>query len=96
MPYDLNEARKAVSERGKKAAIAKALEHQNRVKFHAQTALNQSVISAYPSFFAFVKNLIPADKYKVFMALFRYPIKTNEIVDVCFNKLAHCKMKMSI
>ena len=88
MPYDLNEARKAVSERGKKAAIAKALEHQNRVKFHAQTALNQSVISAYPSFFAFVKNLIPADKYKVFMGLFRYPIKTNEIVDVCFNKLA--------
>ena len=39
-------------------------------------------------FFAFVSNLIPADKLKIFKTLFRYPVKTNEITGICFDKLS--------
>ena len=39
-------------------------------------------------FLAYVSNLIPADKFKVFKTLFRYPVKTNEVTGVCFDKLS--------
>ena len=37
---------------------------------------------------AFVNNLIPHDKFKIFKALFRYPVKTNEVTGICFDKLS--------
>lgn len=39
-------------------------------------------------FFAFVSNILPADKVRLFKTLFRYPVKTNEVTDVCFAKLS--------
>ena len=35
-----------------------------------------------------MSNLIPEDKFKIFKTLFRYPVKTNEITGVCFDKLS--------
>ena len=35
-----------------------------------------------------VENILPHDKFVLFKALFRYPIKTNEITDTCFDKLS--------
>jgi hypothetical protein len=35
-----------------------------------------------------VENILPHDKFVLFKALFRYPVKTNEITDVCFDKLS--------
>lgn len=37
---------------------------------------------------AFVSNLLPHDKFKMFKTLFRYPVKTNEVTGVCFDKLS--------
>lgn len=34
------------------------------------------------------ENILPHDKFVLFKALFRYPIKTNEITDICFQKLS--------
>jgi hypothetical protein len=39
-------------------------------------------------FMAFVSNLLPHDKFKMFKTLFRYPVKTNEVTGVCFDKLS--------
>lgn len=39
-------------------------------------------------FLAWVQNLIPHDKFKIFKTLFRYPVCTNEVTDVCFKKLS--------
>lgn len=38
-------------------------------------------------FLAFVSNIIPEDKFKIFKTLFRFPVKTNEITSICFSKL---------
>lgn len=46
--------------------------------------INQST----SDFFAFVSNLIPSDKFKIFKTLFRYPVKTNEVTGICFDKLS--------
>ena len=34
------------------------------------------------------ENILPHDKFVLFKALFRYPVKTNEITDICFDKLS--------
>ena len=34
------------------------------------------------------ENILPHDKFVLFKALFRYPIKTNEITEICFDKLS--------
>lgn len=39
-------------------------------------------------FLSFVSNLIPADKFKIFKSMFRYPVKTNEVTGICFDKLS--------
>ena len=89
MGLQLNEIRQ-ISKKGlNKGALSRAVRLQNRVKFHAEThvAANQ-VGGATADFLAFVKNLLPSDKYKMFTALMRYPLITNEVVSVCFDKLS--------
>lgn len=39
-------------------------------------------------FLSWVENLLPNDKYKLFKHLFRYPVKTNEITGICFDRLS--------
>jgi hypothetical protein len=35
-----------------------------------------------------VSNILPHDKFKIFKTLFRYPIRTNEVTSICFDKLS--------
>lgn len=62
--------------------------HQNRIKFHAQTNVTPLMCLPTTDFLAWVQNLIPHDKFKIFKTLFRYPVRTNEVTDVCFKKLS--------
>lgn len=39
-------------------------------------------------FMSWVGNLLPADKFKIFKQLFRYPVTTNEVTGICFDKLS--------
>ena len=89
MGISVEDIRKKVAERRGHDAIDIATYHQNRIKFHAQKLIQQSVYyQPTADFFAFVKNILPHDKYKLFVELFRYPVDTNEICEVCFDKLS--------
>ena len=72
-----------------RAALRRAVLLQNRVKFHAEvrTCANRAG-DATENFLAFAKNLLPSDKYKMFTALMRYPLLTNELTGVCFDRLS--------
>ena len=35
-----------------------------------------------------VRNRLPHDKFKIFENLFRYPLRTNEVTSICFDKLS--------
>jgi hypothetical protein len=48
----------------------------------------EGVAQALTDFLAMVENLIPSDKFQIFKTLFRFPVKTNELLAVCFDKLS--------
>ena len=46
------------------------------------------VSQALWDFMRMVENIIPHDKYKTFCSLMRFPVKTNEVLGVAFDKLS--------
>lgn len=88
MGLGIEEIIKRIREPRNKAAISRAIYHQNRIRFHAEKMLTPYITQPVTDFLDYVSNLIPADKFKVFKTLFRYPVKTNEITGVCFDKLS--------
>lgn len=80
--------RKRIAEPRNRATISRAIFQQNRLRFHVQTAVTPYVTQPITDFLAYVSNLIPHDKFKIFKTMFRYPVKTNEITGICFDKLS--------
>lgn len=89
MGISVEDIRKKVTERRGYNALNTAIYHQNRLRFHVQKEIQQSVYyQPTADFFAHVQNILPHDKFELFKELFRYPVDTNEICDVCFDKLS--------
>lgn len=88
MAISYEDIRKRILDGRKKSTINKAVRHQNRIRFHAQTQLTASIMQPTADFLAFVSNVIPHDKFTIFKTLFRYPVKTNELTSICFDKLS--------
>lgn len=64
--------------------------HQQRIKFHVEkriTSQNSScVITQATEHLNWVENLLTHDKFTLYKSIFRYPVITNEITGVCFDK----------
>ncbi|MCM1077865.1 MAG: hypothetical protein NC344_06845 [Bacteroidales bacterium] len=88
MGLSLEDIRRQLTENPKRRTINRAILHQNRIRFHAQTEITPHICQPTSDFLAFVSNLIPSDKFKIFKTLFRFPVKTNEVTAICFDKLA--------
>lgn len=92
MPYEVEQIRKEIKENKKAAVLNRAKLHQLRIKFHTikkvSTFQNPYISIPLTEFLAMVENILPHDKFVLFKALFRYPVKSNEVTDVCFDKLS--------
>ncbi len=92
MGYRAEKIREKIRENKRGATLTRAKLHQMRIKFHTVkrvTSFNAPYISIpLTQFLAMVENILPHDKFVLFKALFRYPIKTNEITGICFDKLS--------
>ena len=92
MPYDADKIRKKIAENKKAATLSRAKLHQMRIKFHTVkrvTSFNSPYISLpLTQWLAMAENILPHDKFVLFKALFRFPVKTNEITGTCFDKLS--------
>lgn len=92
MPYTAAQIRERIERNDRAATLTRAKMHQMRIKFHTVkrvTTFNSPYISIpLTQFLAMVENILPHDKFVLFKSLFRYPIKTNEITDICFDKLS--------
>lgn len=87
--FDAYQAAEAARRGGRNSEIADMVRQQERIRFHVQTEVTDNVASpARRDFLAFVKNLIPDDKYRLFCSLFRYPVASNEICGVIFDRLS--------
>ena len=65
------------------APLSKARVQQSR-----QGVASFGVMQALWDFMAFAENLLPHDKFKTFESLFRFPVATNELTAICFDKLS--------
>ena len=88
MGLSTEDVRNAITRNCKRGTINRSILQQQRLRFHAQTTLWDTMTQPVADFLAFVSNLIPEDKFKVFKTLFRFPLKTNEVTSVCFDKLS--------
>jgi hypothetical protein len=56
--------------------------------YSLMTGGREGVAQALTDFMSMVENLIPHDKFEVFKTLFRFPVVTNEVLAVCYDKLS--------
>lgn len=71
-----------------KAVIPKARLQESRLRFHSETAISQSDAGrAFTAFAAFVRKLLPDDKYRMFLALFQFPVYTVSLTDQIYTAL---------
>ena len=61
---------------------------RSRVQQARQGVASFGVMQALWDFMAFAENLLPHDKFKTFESLFRFPVATNELTAICFDKLS--------
>lgn len=88
MGLELDKIKKKIQEKKKAATLNRATVHQNRIKFHAETRIVANISQPVTDFLSWVSALIPHDKFKIFKTLFRYPVKTNELTGIVFDKLS--------
>ena len=67
-------------------ALASTFIRDSRVPDAAR--IGNDVGLALDDFLRMVSNIIPHDKFEIFKSLFRFPVKTNEILKECFDKLS--------
>lgn len=88
MALKLEELKEAIKAPKKTKVINKAKAHQARIKMHVQTEVTPYISQPLAEFFNWVGSLIPKDKAKIFKQLFRYPIATNEVTGIVFDRLS--------
>lgn len=88
MGFSVEEIRRKLTENSKASVISKAKSHQDRIRFHVQTSLSITQTTPYANFINFAKSLLPDDKYRTFLSLLQWPLKTNEITSTIFDRLS--------
>lgn len=88
MGLSIDQIKREITEPRKRGTISRAIIQQNRIKFHAQTYATPIITQPVTDFLAMVRNRLPHDKFKIFENLFRYPLRTNEVTSICFDKLS--------
>lgn len=81
-----------IEKRKNAPALTAAKLHQQRIKFHVERRIStfntHSICAQSTQFLNWVENILPHDKFVLFKTMFRYPVKTNEVTGVCFDKLS--------
>ena len=87
MALELSQVREIIKRPKYKSQINNAINHEAKIRFHAETKTDSYVWTmAHNDFLAWVEHLLPADKFNYFLQLFRYPLKTNALVADIFNE----------
>ena len=88
MALQVSEIRERIKSPKKTQTIKKAIRHENRLRFHAESFMEPSEISQpLTVFLDWVRTLIPKDKFKVFVSLFQFPTPTIQLTNSIFNDL---------
>ena len=80
---------KEIAQQPKKTAIIrKAIKHQVRLRFHTESYIDPMDISMpFTEFAEWVKKLIPKDKFRIFLSLFKFPTQNIELTEKIYQEL---------
>jgi len=86
---ELEDIRKAVRKPRYKGEIGRAIDHHSRLRFHSEPALTNkdSSLTYYLTWMAWVKNILPEDKWGSFESFITYPLPTTDLMRSVWSKI---------
>lgn len=88
MALELNQIKQILLKPTKRQTIQKAVNMQRRLRFHTETNIAVSDINQPTTIFLdWVKQLLPKDKYNIFLRLFKFPLPTPAVVEDVYREL---------
>ena len=88
MALELNQIKQILQKPTKRQVIQKAVNLQRRLRFHTETNVAISDINQPTTIFLdWVKQLLPKDKFNIFLQLFKFPLPTPAVVEDVYREL---------
>lgn len=88
MALELNQIKQILQKPTKRQTIQKAVNMQRRLRFHTETNIAISDINQPTTVFLdWVRQLLPNDKYNIFINLFKFPLSTPAVVEDVYREL---------
>lgn len=88
MALELNQIKQILQKPTKRQTIQKAVNMQRRLRFHTETNVAVSDINQPTTIFLdWVRQLLPNDKYNIFINLFKFPLPTPAVVEDVYREL---------
>lgn len=88
MGLELNQIKQILQKPTKRQTIQKAVNMQRRLRFHTETNIAVSDINQPTAIFLdWVRQLLPKDKFNIFLQLFKFPLPTPAVVEDVYREL---------
>ena len=88
MGLELNQIKQILQKPTKRQTIQKAVNMQRRLRFHTETNVAVSDINQPTTIFLdWVRQLLPKDKFNIFLHLFKFPLHTPAVVEDVYREL---------
>ena len=88
MALELNQIKQILQKPTKRQTIQKAVNMQRRLRFHTETNIAVSDINQPTTIFLdWVRQLLPKDKFNIFLHLFKFPLPTHAVVEDVYREL---------
>ena len=88
MGLELNQIKQILQKPTKRQTIQKAVNMQCRLRFHTETNVAVSDINQPTTIFLdWVRQLLPKDKFNIFLQLFKFPLPTPAVVEDVYREL---------
>jgi hypothetical protein len=88
MALELNQIKQILQKPTKRQTIQKAVNMQRRLRFHTETNVAISDINQPTTIFLdWVRQLLPKDKFNIFLHLFKFPLPTPAVVEDVYREL---------
>lgn len=88
MALELNQIKQILQKPTKRQTIQKAVNMQRCLRFHTETNVAVSDINQPTTIFLdWVRQLLPKDKFNIFLHLFKFPLPTHAVVEDVYREL---------
>lgn len=88
MALELEQIKEILQKPAKKKVIEKAVLYEQRLRFHTETNISDAdIYQPKQDFLSWAKSFLPADKYIIFLQLFKFPLSTPAVVEDVYREL---------